>query len=284
MSMHPQKTSIYPNIKQAIVLILLFFLIQFGLLIPVEVFNYIAEVDLSSQKLFLGIIELVAACLILRIGFTRTKSARQEVFPLAPIEPVLFVPIAVTLLGLMLVISEISTTVHYLLPMPDFLTEIFDGRTSKDQSFWETVFYFSLVASLAEELLFRGLILYGFLQNYSVEKAVLWSALLFSLMHLNPWQLVPTFLLGVVFAWWVVRTQSLWPALVGHMLNNGLRVFIYHFDIKIPGITNDFIGEVVFQPWWLSVLGFLLTAGGLWWFGQKTRLRQGMPMDSRRIE
>ena len=39
------------------------------------------------------------------------------------------------------------------------------------------------------------------------------------LIHLNPWQFVPATLLGVLFAWFLLRTGSLVPCLVGHALH-----------------------------------------------------------------
>jgi membrane protease YdiL (CAAX protease family) len=77
-----------------------------------------------------------------------------------------------------------------------------------------------VVAPVAEEFLFRGLILHGFLRNYSRRKAVLSAALLFALFHLNPWQLPGTFIMGLVLGWWLSETGSLLPCLLGHVLAN----------------------------------------------------------------
>jgi hypothetical protein len=77
-----------------------------------------------------------------------------------------------------------------------------------------------LGAPVGEELFFRGLVLRGFLSRYSVTKAVWASALLWAVSHLNPWQAVGALPLGLVLAWLVVRTGSLIPAIIGHMIAN----------------------------------------------------------------
>jgi membrane protease YdiL (CAAX protease family) len=51
---------------------------------------------------------------------------------------------------------------------------------------FDAVFILVIMAPLTEETLCRGLILNGFLKNYSRRKAMIVSALLFALLHLNP--------------------------------------------------------------------------------------------------
>lgn len=78
-----------------------------------------------------------------------------------------------------------------------------------------------VTASVLEEAFFRGLLLPGFEVRYGARRAVLLSAALFSLAHLNPVQFVSTFLLGLVLGWLFVRTRSILPCVALHALNNG---------------------------------------------------------------
>ena len=66
--------------------------------------------------------------------------------------------------------------------------------------------------------MFRGVILRGFLARYKPVTAILVSSLLFGLLHMNPYQFVAAMILGVIFAWLVLRTGSLWPSVFGHVL------------------------------------------------------------------
>ena len=125
-----------------------------------------------------------------------------------------------------------------------------------------------VVAPLTEELLFRGLILRGFLRNYSQAKAVFVTAILFAIIHLNPWQFIGALLLGVIFGWWFVQTRSLIPCLFGHAVFNAFPL-ILSATVKIPGYT---IGTATFQPLWLDILGLILVGIGGWlliWVFQK---------------
>lgn len=86
---------------------------------------------------------------------------------------------------------------------------------------------FAAIPALFEELLFRGLILNGFL-HLGKKKAVLFSALLFMLMHANIQQTFYQFLFGVVLAIIAIKTASLWYAILAHFVNNAV-VVIFQF-------------------------------------------------------
>ena len=115
------------------------------------------------------------------------------------------------------------------------------------------------VAPAVEEVLFRGLILSGFLSHYSTRKAVLASAILFGLLHLNPWQIIGATIYGILLAWWFMQTGSILPCLFGHALANTLALSVKALlRLEIPGFTGGF------PPLWLNFLAFVLAALGVW--------------------
>ena len=211
--------------------------------------------------------------LILRFGLQKAKAHHWQVIPFMSINLLLFFPITMTTLGIIIFPSKIIDIVNYLFPMPKFLEEILYVSIGENESFWEAFFLTALSASLIEELLFRGLILYGFLLNYSKKKAILFSAILFACMHFNPWSFFNNFLIGLLLAWWVIRTGSLWPSLFGHVFHNGLVVFISYFNM------DAFINNL--QSWWLIVSGLLLMISGLWWFYQMTKSEKTDQVEAR---
>lgn len=77
-----------------------------------------------------------------------------------------------------------------------------------------------LAAPFLEEVIFRGF-LQGTLRNMmGPARAVVFSALVFAVLHFSPFLLPPIFLLGIAFALLYERTGSLWPPVVMHALNN----------------------------------------------------------------
>lgn len=108
-----------------------------------------------------------------------------------------------------------------LLALPDWLKSDFEvlGQTVLG------AICIALVAPWVEELMFRGAIM----QSLATEGASPWrsitlSALIFGLIHINPAQILFAFLMGLALGWITWCTRSLWPAIVGHVLNNGLGV------------------------------------------------------------
>ena len=87
-----------------------------------------------------------------------------------------------------------------------------------------------ILAPIAEEFLFRGAVLSSLLKWKPAEGkpwlAVLLSAVLFSVMHINPAQMPGAFMLGLLLGWICYRTGSLLPGIVIHVLNNSLACIV----------------------------------------------------------
>ncbi len=82
----------------------------------------------------------------------------------------------------------------------------------------------AVVPGICEELLCRGVLLSGFNKSLGPRYAILMSAFLFAAMHMSPYRFVPQFVLGIFLAVVVLRTRSIWPAMVLHFAHNGLLV------------------------------------------------------------
>lgn len=82
----------------------------------------------------------------------------------------------------------------------------------------------ALLAPLAEEAVFRGL-LYGWVAGrWGTTIAWFVSSVLFAAAHIEPAHVLLVLPLGLWFGWLRQRTDSLWPSLVAHIVNNGLAV------------------------------------------------------------
>lgn len=81
-----------------------------------------------------------------------------------------------------------------------------------------------LVAPFSEELFFRGFLFGGLEARYGWKKAALFSSLLFAIFHLNLPSLVPTFILGGIFAVLYHQSKSIWPGIFLHFLTNAVSI------------------------------------------------------------
>ncbi|MBQ4387777.1 MAG: CPBP family intramembrane metalloprotease [Prevotella sp.] len=96
-----------------------------------------------------------------------------------------------------------------------------------------------LLAPLAEEMVFRGAILKSLLNSprLSPWAAIGVSALLFSLIHMNPAQMPHAFVIGLLLGWMYWRTGSILPGMAYHWANNSVAYAMYNIypnpDMKL---------------------------------------------------
>lgn len=132
----------------------------------------------------------------------------------------------------------VSVLMEYMDWIPNIMEMSFDIL----QSGWGGIIAISVIGPVLEELLFRGAITGALLRQYTPTKAILISALLFGVFHINPAQMLPAFLIGILFAWTYYKTASLVPCILMHIFNNTLSVFL---SIQYPEAerVSDYIGD-----------------------------------------
>ena len=261
----------YPNLKQSVWLLVLRILIVCGLAILVAVAGAIIDEPLYENTYLTELSSLVSFILILCYVSHRTGRTWTDMLPLAikdiDYDWCLWIAVGLSIFGLGIIITELNNAVTSVLPMPEVVQDILHQIFGKKPSYLYLLFSTVVIAPLTEEIVYRGIILKGLLAHCTQNRAIIWSALLFGLMHLNPWQFPIAFIFGLVFAYWVIQTGSLWPGILGHALNNFLAVTSLHFDVPGFPVSEDF-NVVIHNPWWLNVCGSILAVLGLWWFYQ----------------
>ena len=107
-----------------------------------------------------------------------------------------------------------------LLPdMPDWLEEMLSGMTQGNIII--DFICVSIFAPFFEEWLCRGTVLRGLLgKGMEPGWAIVISAVFFAVIHANPWQAVPAFLLGCLFGYVYYKTGSLKLTMLMHFTNN----------------------------------------------------------------
>ena len=154
------------------------------------------------------------------------------------IKPVIF-PIALVMTFALSIISE---SICSLIPMPDFVAQLFSEAISLDLAGYLTA---GIIAPFLEEWLFRGIILAALLRRYEPRKAIIWSAVIFGIAHLNPWQFIAALIIGCAMGWLFWRTRSIWIGVFMHWANNTAGFLLGYISGDMNTSITDYFGSPI---------------------------------------
>ena len=123
----------------------------------------------------------------------------------------------------------------------------------------------ALTPAVCEEMLFRGFLFSAFRGRDKIVVSVLLTAVIFGVYHMSIVRFFTTALLGAALAVIVYYSDSIFPAMMMHAINNGIAVLqMYHpdtmenifplFAVEEPGIMESIV---------VSTMGILLLAAGV---------------------
>ncbi len=136
-------------------------------------------------------------------------------------------PVSDGYLGVTVVIALASIfLLDYLMQHMSWLHNIMEDTFMQLQSSWLGILCIALLGPVVEELLFRGAITKALLKQYSPATAIVVSALIFGIIHINPAQIAGAFLIGLLLGWLYYKTASLIPVILVHVLNNSLSIYL----------------------------------------------------------
>ena len=157
-------------------------------------------------------------------------------------------------------------------PMPDRLAELLKSMTGG--TLWINLLCVSVLAPLCEEWLCRGMILRGLLNHKREDGttmhpgwAIVISSVFFAVIHGNPWQAVPAFLLGCLFGYVYYRTGSLKLTMLMHCVNNTFAVIMS----RIPAFEDATDWTDILEPrmyWLIAAACVLLLVLSIRFFGR----------------
>ncbi len=140
-----------------------------------------------------------------------------------------FLIVAVGLvLALNPLVNELRPVVETLFPLSKTVQAAFESMLKENApTLGMALLLLAVVPAICEEFAFRGFILSGMQHGHSTRTAILLSALLFGFLHVLMsifQQLFNATLLGLVLGLLAVRSGSILPGILFHVLNNGMAV------------------------------------------------------------
>jgi len=151
-----------------------------------------------------------------------TDLSLSKTFPLRPIG---FQDFLIVFLLTALVIAPIELLVRlqeHFWPLPKTIASFYEHLIHREK-WWDgivQIVVLALIPAVCEELFFRGLLQSLMTPYFGPFKCILFTSLLFSVAHLNPWYLPYYFLLGVYLGWLRYWKNNLVLCILAHLANN----------------------------------------------------------------
>jgi sodium transport system permease protein len=189
---------------------------------------------LASQWLAI-LLPVILFARYLKLDFRQTFSVRP--FKLAHILGTLLL-----FAGGFFLLLELAYLQRDLIPVQ---REYLDEMSSSVQmgSFALVVLALALTPAICEEMMFRGFVLAG-MNRLATTTRILVNGILFSLYHIFLFKLVPTAFLGIVIAFIVVFSGSIFLGMAFHFLNNFVALGFTHYSRE----WTAFIEEIRLGP------------------------------------
>ena len=233
----------YPSLKKTISLLFRLFMWAFVMLIPYMVLEIIAHPlsnNITFKAIYLSVVLVSASSIVVIYGVKRLK--KQESYNI--LANWKFIPLNYlgwSLIGTLAFVFLVDP-LEQILPFSDNYQHYYTALLSvKGYSFFVIV----IAMPFLEEILFRGIILRGFLKNYTPLKAILLSSFFFGVIHFNVAQFIVSFLIGVFVGYLYWQTKSLLLVIIIHMMHNAIFFIAFHvfntgFSI-VSSIANTFV-------------------------------------------
>src|SRR5687768_8909076 len=182
------------------------------LLIPVSILlNPVAGKEASFLLYYL----LAMGAAFYFAHWNRQKKTGVSEYNFGPGSARIMVLVSIAVIALQ---TGIITPLTGMVPIPEFMKNIFRELAGQNGVF--AFLTLVIAAPILEELIFRGIILNGLLKKYSPARSIILSSILFGVVHLNPWQFIAAFVIGIFSGWIYYKTRKLTLSILIHAVNN----------------------------------------------------------------
>lgn len=130
-----------------------------------------------------------------------------------------------------------------------------------EMPFLQLLLSVGIFAPFCEEMICRGIYYRGYEKSGSAFKAMILSAILFALIHMNINQAMYAFAMGLLSVLLVEASGSLWSSVVYHMLINSSQVCMMYVILKAnPFAYSEASGVLTTDAMIIALSGYLILA------------------------
>lgn len=139
------------------------------------------------------------------------------------------------------VVSAFANGIRQLYPLSEQTLaklESFQLMLSDAPSIWALLVMVAVFPAICEELAFRGFILSGLRRMKSSSLAILVSSLFFGIAHQMLQQSIAAFAVGMLIGFLAIRTNSIFPCMVYHLIHNSLPLLVASWVGELGGVAG----------------------------------------------
>ncbi len=231
-----QERKQFPEPVEALLLVLTVFAISIMSIFTLSLIN---QSDFSSPETIIQNARyyyIFGGSLFLIIPFFYARFRHYPIRSVFRFNPVpgsvvlLSIPIG---LALTVLSDELDRLLGFIITVPQWVYDMMYPLKAESLSDWALILTGAvIIAAIAEEVLFRGFLQISLERKGDATRAVLLSALAWTLIHQNPYWAVEIFIMGVFMGFLAWRTNSIIPSVVVHALNNFIAVWMLNVDLN----------------------------------------------------
>ncbi len=219
-------------VKALFVMFLSILLEGFGQ-VPVEITNLFSgkyEKAVPYVIFVFGVLVKYYVVIILLKWLSNNKVNEQK--PKQYLSLTSFAHAALMIIAFRLIFDNSLTLWISTISMPKFIMETVDELPISPII---SIFSVIIVAPIYEEIIFRGVLLRGMAKKINPNIAIVVSALLFAIVHMNIPQGINAFFLGLVVGFIYLRSGSIYLSIFAHLVNNLLALSVTSLFSSIGG-------------------------------------------------
>lgn len=143
------------------------------------------------------------------------------------------------------------------LDIQETMSEMITNFLKSDSSLLLGLLHIGLVPAVCEEIMFRGYLQRSMEKSVGIWGGIIITGFLFGLYHLQITNLLPLAFLGIVLCYITYVSNSIIPAMVAHLVNNGGQVIASSY---YPEMLDETITPQTEMPWLLIFASIVLSS------------------------
>lgn len=167
--------------------------------------------------------------------------------------------------------SLVVFLLQYIGPIPDGLIPAPESL----HQFVIALLFIAVTPAICEEAMHRGLLLNAYERRGTI-KAIVISSLIFGIFHFDITNLLGPIFLGLLIAYYVIRTNSIFAGVLAHFMNNAIALTLQYFTNGVETNNADALMTIedLFITIMAGVTGILFLSVFLMIFSRTTELKR----------